>query len=83
MPFVSTTVQGWQNLYTLSGVSVGAALLVQNQSANPIYTLEQAAQPGATARGRLLASGEEMEVDSGALGLWATGPLRVFVQDAS
>lgn len=71
MPQIQTTTSAWANVYALSGVAVGAGLLIQNQSGNVALLQISATAPASTDNtGRWLQSGVEAVVDAGAAGLW-------------
>lgn len=71
MPQIKTTTSAWADVYALSGIAPGTALLVQNQSGNVALLQTGATAPApADNTGRWLQSGVEAVVDSGAAGLW-------------
>ena len=71
MPQIKTTTSAWADVYALSGIAPGTALLIQNQSGNVAILQQGAAAPAATDNtGRWLQSGVEAVVDAGAAGLW-------------
>jgi len=71
MPQIKTTTSAWADVYALSGIAPGTALLIQNQSGNVAILQQGAVAPAATDNtGRWLQSGLEAVVDAGAAGLW-------------
>lgn len=75
----------WVDVYGLSGIAVGAGMLVQNKGL-PVLVLEAAAQPAASSEeGFYLVSGQAIEIAAGSPGVWIqalSGSSRLFVQEA-
>jgi hypothetical protein len=79
----------WLNLYTASGVTLGAAATITNKSSSPCYIVIAASAPTITAvpKGLPLFAGSESNmcsVPSGASGLWGFAPnnaATLLVQD--
>lgn len=71
MPQIKNTSTGWVDVYAAAGITVGTALLVQNQSGDRALLQISATAPVLTDNtGRWLQSGVEAVVDAGATGLW-------------
>lgn len=87
MPQIKTTTSAWADVYALSGIAPGTALLIQNQSGNVALLQTGATAPQATDNtGRWLQSGLEAVVDAGAAGLWircSPNGITAYVQGAT
>lgn len=75
IPDVKPPVGSWQNLYTLSGFSVGTRLLIQNKSAGGVLVWEGAAPPpeigGDDRHGySIMGNGEPVKTGASPAGVW-------------
>lgn len=87
MPQIKTTASAWADVYALSGITPGTALLVQNQSGNLALLQLGATAPNVNDNtGRWLQSGAEAVIDAGAPGLWmrcSPNGITAYVQGAT
>lgn len=71
----------WQNIYALSGISVGTSISIQNKSSRHTLVFIKATTPTGDV-GYSLAPLESITIDSGESGCWLKGNGYVFVQVA-
>jgi len=87
MPQIKTTTSTWANVYALSGITPGTALLVQNQSGTLALLQISATAPDVNDNtGRWVQPGVEAVVDAGAPGLWmrcSPSGITAYVQGAT
>lgn len=70
----------WQNAYTLSGFTPGAALVVTNKSSTVALSYIKATAPTSASSGYPLRSGETLFLDIGESGLWLKGSGPICIQ---
>ena len=71
MPAINVPNAQWLNVYTASGITVGTAVLVQNQSpAQALLQISATAPDPTDNTGRRVQANEEVQVDASAAGLW-------------
>ena len=63
----------YYSVESLSGFTPGTSLIITNHTADPIFVLQQATQPAATAEGFPVESGSSCSVNSGDVPLWVRG----------
>jgi len=71
----------WQNVYTLSGLTPGASITIQNKTLRVAYIQSSVAAPGVYDRsGYQLKLGESITIKAGDTGIWIWGGGLVSVQ---
>lgn len=72
MAEVSAPQGEWVEIFEVSGIAVGSAVLVQNKSDGPVMVVESASAPAAgVTQGYMLAHGEPLLIAAGSPGAWA------------
>jgi hypothetical protein len=78
------TGTAWQNAYTLSGLTVGTALIIQNKSSAPAYVQIQSAAPSASNRdGFVLNAYDSCTIGASEVGAFVFGQGPVSIQNGS
>lgn len=81
---ISTSDQGWMDVYAATGVPVGNGITVQNQSTNVMMIRYADTSPGnSDFSGYMIMPGCDRQVDAGGVGCWArcVGGLQAYVQE--
>lgn len=76
---INTSSTTWVNVYSLSGITVGTGLEIQNKNSNLLTIQESATTPSADDfSGRLLRYCDVAEVWSGSVGVWVRGAMNTI-----
>lgn len=74
IPDITLSVTDYINVYTLTGIAVGTALVIQNKSSEEVLIQIAPTKPLSTSTaGEVLPSLEQAGIDAGESGCWVKG----------
>lgn len=83
-PDITLVNTAFVDVYALSGITIGTAILIQNKSSGGVYIQIKGFQPASSSTdGTFLSSYEFGVVSSGESGCWVKGSGKMSVQEMS
>lgn len=85
LPDIILNGEEYENIYSLIGIPVGTALIIQNKSIWDIQVVKKATQPPLNTKGYIVAADPRftLEISSGENGCWVLGkgPIKVVLNE--
>lgn len=81
IPDIRLSGTGYQNLYDLTGITVGTSIVIQNKQSVAVYVQIAPNMPNSASRDGYLLIGNESCIIQGTIsGVWAFGTSKISVQ---